>query len=274
MSISSSVLFTFRKWLNRFFGFQTYKVSERFSRSDNMARYYSLCLVVLIVVIEALNIYYSRPLNTGNYRIPDLTVLLLSVTTAIGAALAILSDSFFCASEKVKQYKNFQQIHTNLLYGTFTQTTAISNTNTAFTVLITIKGSHMVAASRALQWNKFAIFLVCRPVILTLMVLRILTDICTCKFHVKCIKNKIICTYSQQLSAQNGIDFRATSFGSTTRKEGQEEKLRNDQHNSDINIYIKIYALIIENLKIISKRFKYAVGLNKKIIFLRKNSIS
>lgn len=262
MSISQRVFIAFRIWLNRFFGFQNYKLGDRFSRSENMARYYSLFLVVLIVVVEALHIYYLRPVNNNNFRIPDLALLLQSVTTATSAALAILSDSFFCAREKVKQFKNFQQIHRNFFDETFTQSPALQNTNTVSTALITTKVLHATAALLVLQWDKFTLFVIFRTFILTLMILNILTDIYTCQFYVKCINNRIS-TYYQQLSAQNRIDFRETSFILTSWKGAEEELVQKDKHNSDIKRHIKIYALIIDNLNIISKRFKYAVGINK-----------
>lgn len=271
MSNSSSALITFRIWLSRLFGFQTYKFSNTFSRSDNVGRFYSLCLVVLIVVEEGFSTYFKRPINKTNYRVTDLALILQSVTTATSAVLAILSDSFFCAGEKIKQHQNFQQTHTNLFDEILTQSTLLENTNTFFTVLIIIKGFHIVAALLTLEWNMFTIFTVSRTVILTLMILQILTDIYTCKFHVECINNSLS-TYDQQLSATNGIDFQVTTFSLTSRNRGEEENIQKGRNNSDIQKHIKIYILIIENLKLISKRYTYPVGINKRTLYQKSQT--
>lgn len=262
MSNTWSVFVTIRIWFNGFFGFQTFKLGDRISRNDKLARYYSLSVVVVIVLTETTHMYCATGIYGNIDEIPQITLLMLSGTTAITAVLAILYDSCIYANEKNKQFNNFQIIYNTFSEETFNQSTVLGHTSVAFVIIFTLKGIHTVLALRSFAWNMFTIYIICRTFILTLMILQIVTEICTCKFYVKCIQNAMTSTYSQQPRDQIGIDFKTTSFSLAGSNLEEEIIVPKEKRISIIKEHIRIYALTIDTLKIISKRCKYAVSIN------------
>lgn len=262
MSFSSSILVTFRIWLNRLYGFQTLKLSDKFSknRSHALARYYPLLPVGLIIIFESCQLNLNIQ---AYYRIfkPETAVafVILSMTGAIGAMLGILSDSFIHATEKVNLYNNFQKINDFSSDEKFNVSTALGHTNSVFVILVTLKAFHSTFILWTFGWSMFTLYIMSRTFILSLMSLQILSEICTCESHIKCIRHQILWSNIPQLTAQDGIDFRATSFSSN----GSEEEITPKEiDNSATKDQMNIYALINENLKLISNRFKYAVTIH------------
>lgn len=258
MSFSSGVLVIFRIWLARLFGFQTLKLNGKFSKNETPARYYSLLLTMLIVILEGryltviiIDAFYGHFLTETK-----IALVILSLTRAITAILAILSDSFIHADKKVNLYNNFQKINDIFLKERFIMSTVLCHTNNAFVILFTLKVFHSAFFIWSIELDIYIIYVLFRKIVISLMTLQILTEICTCESHVKCIRNKILWSHSQQISTQTEIDFRASSFSSKERK---VKKRLKQNHNSATKVEMKVYALINENLKLISKIYKNAV---------------
>lgn len=259
MSFSSSILVTFRIWLNWLFGFQTLKLSVRFSKNGTraVAKCYNLLLVGLIMALE---FRYLSSAIQSSYREfqaeTNVAYIILSLTGATAAISAILSDAFIHASKKVNLYNHFQKIDDIFLDENFSLSTVLCHTNTVFVILVALKFIHSAFVLWTLGWSIYIFYIISRTFILSLMILQILTEIYTCASHIKFIRNNILWSNHSQVSAQTGIDFRATSFSSNG---SEEEIILKKMHNSATKVQMNVYALINENLKLISKRFKYAV---------------
>lgn len=259
INIEMSVLVKFRIWLNRLFGFQTLKLSDRFSK-NMLARYYSFFLCVLILILEVIHLLCASDLYGGNKTVVGFTFLSLSVTTSASSALAVLSDSCIYTSEKFNLYNNFQKLHYTYFDENFSQSTVIEPTNNVFIALMIFKCVHIFLALWSWNWNPFIMYIISRTFILSLVTLQIVTEIYTCEIHVRCIKNAILSSHSQQLRDKSGIDFTEASFSLTGSNSRREKMLPEEKLKSDIKVQMKIYTLINENLKLIANRFKYVVG--------------
>lgn len=257
MGFSSGILVTFRIWLARLFGFQTLKMSDRFSKNETPARYYSLLLIVLITILEGSQVTFG--IEPWEFKTEtEVAIVILSLTGAIAAISAILSDTFIHANEKVILYNNFQKINDIFLEEKFNISTALGRTNSVFVMLVTLKVFQSAFVTCFIDFGLYIMYVIVRKFVLSLMTLQILTEIGTCESHVKCIREKFLWSHCQQVSAQNEIDFGATSFKSSEQKEIRTLK---ENHKSTTKVQMNVYALINANLKLISKRFKYAVNI-------------
>lgn len=255
------VLIKFRIWLNRLFGFQTVKLSKSLS-NNTLARCYSLFLCVMIIISEGLHLCYSRAAYGGKETVAGFILLSLSVSNSAGSAIAILSDSCIYAIEKVNLYNNFKKLHHTFFPVNFSQSTVIEPTNNVFIAIILFKCVHLSLMLWAWEWGMLIIFIVSRMSILSLMTLQIVTEIYMCEIHVRCIRNTLLSSHSQQVGDKSGIDFTEASFNLTGSNGRQVKMSLKEKLKSDIKVQMKIYIIINENLKIIANRFKYAVGKN------------
>lgn len=243
-----------RVWIYRIVGFQTLEFQNKYIK---FSLCYSILVIVLIIIMEAMEMYKLSYYTVSLTKVCRNTAMSYSFNKMTSTVLAISAEAYFNVNEREKLYKNFVRINAVFDKQAFKVLNVLSRTNNIFLTYLLVKVAQAIFACWAYDLNPTVSTVLINTFLVDLMILQIITQIDACKLYVTKMHQTILYT-SPTTIAQSEIDLRPTTLYLEELDYDRARLLVN--HRVDIKDQMKVYHLLIENMKLISQRFTYAVS--------------
>lgn len=243
-----------RIWIYRIIGFQTLEFQKKYRI---FSLFYSFLVIGLIIIMEINEINKLSDYAAHFSKVYERTMLPYSFNKMITAVLAVSAEAYFNVKEREKLYENFVRIHEVFDKQTFKVFNVLSRTNNIFLIYLLIKIAQTILACWSHNMNISVSTILLNTFLADLMILQIVSQIDACKLYLTWIHQTILNT-SPMAIAQSKIDLRPTSLYLDAMDYDRADLLI--KHRVDIKDQMKVYHLLIENMKLISQRFAFTVS--------------
>lgn len=250
-------------WLYKICGFNQLILRGRsFTIDESITRFYPLIVALILIIMEAVQMtHVYNDLEIGSSKILQTLSFVQSVCRTSCALLTVFSESFIFAKNKIIVYNNFQEVH-NILYDrAFVKWSPFGKRG--FFVMFVAFNSIQILLSWLTFWQRhynMMILVILRSIVIALGVIEILTNIVMCNNYISSLNESLILVFTKHKHHRTGIDFKPTTLYHTERRDAREVwDLLQKLQNIGLKDYIKVFDLIDDNMKIISKRYAYMV---------------
>lgn len=243
-----------RIWIYRMAGFHTLEFQNKYR---TYCLCYSFLVIVLMIIMEIMEMERLITFIAYFSKVYQITMLSYSFNKMTSSVLAVSAEAYFSVKERVKLYKNCVRIHSVFDKQSFKVFNVLSRTNNIFLTYFVAKTAQAAFACWVYGLNPSVSTILVNTFLTDLIILQIISQIDACKLYMTWIHETVLYT-SPVTIAQSEIDLRPNTLYLGALDYNRANLL--NKHRVDIKDQMKVYHLLIENMKLISQRFTYAVS--------------